>query len=168
MQPEKVCAVRYLTYMPQASLFPPENIITLLVPHFFGDMVHMDYWGRYYLWEMSLFISITGLSLAIYGAFYGERQKQHFSLTMVIILLVLAVGVHTPLFHVLYQWLPGFNHFRGTSKFISLLTVFLVMLSGVGLDHLIRHQRQNILASIVLFIVGIILLALLIWISVSN
>jgi hypothetical protein len=157
-----------VSYLYAASFsFPPENIMTLLVPNFFGDMMHIDYWGRYYLWEMSLFISITGLSLAIYGAFYGERQKKHFSLTMVIILLVLSLGIHTPFFNVLYHWLPGFNNFRGTSKFISLLTVFLVMLSGVGLDNLIRNQRQNIWASVVLLIVGIILFALLIWISAA-
>jgi hypothetical protein len=40
-------------------------------------------------------------------------------------------------------------------------------LSGVGLDNLIRNQRQNIWASVVLFIVGIILLGLLIWISAA-
>jgi len=157
-----------VSYLYTASFsFPPENIITLLVPHFFGDMVHMDYWGRFYLWEMSLFVSVTGLSLAIYGAFYGERQKRHFSLTMVIILLVFSLGVNTPLFQAFYHWLPGFNHFRGTSKFISILTVFLVMLMAVGLDHLIRNRRQNIWASIVLSIVGIILLTLSIWISAA-
>lgn len=157
-----------VSYLYAASFsFPPENIVTLLVPDFFGDMVHMDYWGRYYLWEMSLFISITGLSLAIYGVFYGERQKRRFSLTMVIILLVLALGVHTPFFQVLYHWIPGFDNFRGTSKFISVLAVFLVMLSGVGLDNLIRNKRQNILASVVLLVVGIILLGSLIWISAA-
>ena len=147
--------------------FPPENIITLLVPNFFGDMVNIHYWGRYYLWEMSLFIGITGFALAIYGAFYGKRQNRRFSLTMVIILLVLSLGEHTPLFYVLYHWLPGFNNFRGTSKFISLLTVFLAMLSGIGLDNLIRNKYQSILSSVVLLIVGIILLGSSLWISAS-
>jgi len=68
-----------VSYLYAASFsFPPENIMTLLVPDFLGDMVHMDYWGRYYLWEMSIFISITGFALAIYGVFYGEPQKRRF------------------------------------------------------------------------------------------
>lgn len=145
--------------------FPPENIMTLFVPNFFGDMVHMNYWGRWHLFEMSLFIGITGLALAIYGLFYGERQTRRFSLAMVIVLFILALGSYTPLFYVLYHWLPGFNNFRGASKFISLLTVFLVMLSGIGLDNLIRNKRDNIAACVVLMITGIILLGLSLWLS---
>jgi xanthosine utilization system XapX-like protein len=40
--------------------FPPENFLTLLVPSLFGSIG--SYWGRWYLWEMSLFISVTGLA----------------------------------------------------------------------------------------------------------
>jgi hypothetical protein len=147
--------------------FPPENIVTLIVPNFFGDMVNMPYWGRCYLWEMSLFISITGFALAIYGAYYGERKIRRFSLIMVIFLFVLALGIHTPFFNILYHWLPGFKNFRGSSKFIFLLTVFLVMLSGIGLDHLIRNKRKNIGASAILLIVGIILFGSSLWIATS-
>jgi hypothetical protein len=147
--------------------FPPENIMTLLVPNFFGDMVNIPYWGRFELWEMSLFISISGLALAIYGAFYGEQQTRRFSLTMIIILFILSLGAQTPLFNLLYHWLPGFNNFRGTSKFISLLTVFLVMLSGIGLDSLIRNKCQSVVASVVLLIAGIILLGSSLGISAS-
>ena len=147
--------------------FPPENIMTLLVSDFFGDMKHLDYWGRYYLWEMSLFIGVTGTILAAYGAFYGESQKRRYSLTMVIILFVLALGVHTPFFQILYHILPGFNHFRGTSKFISLLTVFLIMLSAIGLDDLIRNKRHSFLAPAVILITGVILLVSSLWLSTA-
>jgi hypothetical protein len=54
--------------------FPPENLLTLLNPYFFGDMEGQAYWGRCYLWEMSLFVGVTGLVLAIYGAFYGRPE----------------------------------------------------------------------------------------------
>ncbi len=155
-----------VSYQYTASFsFPPENIMTLLVPDFFGDMKHMDYWGRFYLWEMCLFIGVTCTILAAYGAFYGESSKRRYSLTMVIILFVLALGVHTPFFQILYHSLPGFNHFRGTSKFISLLTVFLMMLSAIGLDDLIRNKRRSFLAPAVIFITGVILLAALLWLS---
>ena len=52
-----------LPYADAASLsFPPENLITLLVPGFFGDIEQTSYWGRWYLWEICLFISVTGWS----------------------------------------------------------------------------------------------------------
>ena len=37
--------------------FPPENLLTVLVPGLFGDMTGFTYWGRCYLWEMSAFLS---------------------------------------------------------------------------------------------------------------
>src|SRR5439155_2313581 len=47
--------------------FPPENMLTLLAPGIFGDMTKVAYWGRCYLWEMSLFASVTAAALAGYG-----------------------------------------------------------------------------------------------------
>jgi len=120
--------------------FPPENLITLLAPGFFGDLDGLSYWGRCYLWEMTLFFSVTGLGLALVGAIWGERAVRRFSLCMVLLLMVLALGAHTPVFRLLYDWAPGFNQFRGSSKFILQASVFLVLLAGIGLDFLIRRR----------------------------
>jgi len=71
---------------------PPENLITLAVPGFFGDDVHVQYWGRWNRWETSLTIGATGLILAIYGAIYGKRSVRRFSAPMALILLLIALG----------------------------------------------------------------------------
>ncbi len=123
--------------------FPPENAITLLNPFFFGDMVSQPYWGRCYLWEMSLFIGVSGLLLAIVGAVDGERHKRRFSLAMIAVLMVLALGVHTPLFRLLYDWAPGFGKFRGVAKFTFQAELFLVMLAAVGFDRLAARRRVS-------------------------
>jgi hypothetical protein len=185
-----------------ASVFwlPPENFLTLLAPKFFGPVSR--YWGRWILlWEMCLFIGVTGLLLAIYGAIAGERTKRRFSLAMVLALLVLALGAWLPpivtglfpslicvflllrlwksaadkprlrlfirtalaflllavlalwwltplfdvrLFRLLYDWAPGFNRFRGMSKFAVPASAFLILLSGVGLDRLLRAKEVNV------------------------
>jgi hypothetical protein len=182
---------------------PPENFLTFLAPGFFGPVTETEYfryWGRCFLWEMCLFIGVTGLLLAIYGAVAGERAKRRYSLAMALVMLVLALGAwlppvvtgvfpsllcavllwkfwnaaadrtrlrlviraslvlllaivlalwwFTPLFHVrlfrlLYDWAPGFNRFRGMSKFAVPATAFLVLLSGAGLDKLLRAERIN-------------------------
>jgi hypothetical protein len=129
--------------------FPPENFLTLLSPFFFGDMTKVPYWGRCYLWEMSLFIGVTGFFLAVYGALYGEKRLRRYSVTMAAILLLISLGAHTPLFKLLYHYLPWFNKFRGTSKFIFPASLFLSMLAGIGMDSLIKNphvSRKFILA----------------------
>jgi hypothetical protein len=183
---------------------PPENFLTFLAPGFFGpetETAFFRYWGRCFVWEMCLFIGLTGLLLAIYGAVAGERAKRRFSLAMVLVLLVLALGAWLPpvvtglfpsligvvlllrfwraaadrprlrlfirtalvlllsavlalwwftplfdvrLFRLLYDWAPGFNRFRGMSKFAVPATAFLVLLSGIGLDRLLRAEKISV------------------------
>lgn len=127
---------------------PPENLVTFLAPRFFGDVTTLAYWGRGYLWETSLFLGLTGLVLAIHGAIRGESGKRRFSLTMASLLLLLALGGYTPLFKILHAWIPGFDKFRGSSKFIFQASLFITMLAGIGLDHLLRFgpvRRRTIL-----------------------
>ena len=139
--------------------FPPENIITLVAPFFFGDIQDFPYWGRCYLWEMCLFTGVSGFFLALYGAVEGtvpdlrtersgvvesglspEKRTRYVLMAMILILMVLALGAHTPLFRILFDWLPGFNKFRGTSKFMFFASLFWILLAGYGMDRLIRQE----------------------------
>lgn len=120
--------------------FPPENLITLVAPFFFGDIQDFPYWGRCYLWEMCLFTGVAGFFLVLYGAVNCERRTRQGLIAMIMILMILALGAHTPLFKVLFDWLPGFNKFRGTSKFMFFASLFWILLSGYGLDRLIRQD----------------------------
>lgn len=121
--------------------FPPENLLTLLTPWFFGDIQNSPYWGRWHLTEMSLFVSVSGLILALYGAIRGQPAARRFSLCMVIVALVLASGAYTPIFPFLYHHVPGFNKFRGFAKFIWLAALFLSMLAATGWDAMLKQSR---------------------------
>ena len=120
--------------------FPPENLLTLVAPFFFGDVQAFPYWGRCYLWEMCLFTGIAGFILALHGAVNGEKGARYGLIALILILMILALGAHTPLFGALFDWLPGFNKFRGTSKFIFLASLFWILLAGYGLDRLISSE----------------------------
>jgi hypothetical protein len=132
--------------------FPPENLITWVAPAFFGDMVHFPYWGRWYLWEMSLFVSVTGFLLALYAVVFRQGRERFIPAAMAGILLLLAMGSYLPWFGLLYAYLPGFDTFRGVSKFVFQATLFVILLSAMGLDSLIRdglRKRWQILAAMI-------------------
>ena len=126
--------------------FPPENLITWVVPAFFGDMVHFPYWGRWYLWEMSLFVSVTGFLLAVYAVLFRQGRERFIPAAMAGILLLLAMGSYLPWFGLLHAYLPGFDTFRGVSKFVFQATLFVILLSAMGLDSLIREGLRKQLA----------------------
>ncbi len=138
--------------------FPPENLLTLIAPWFFGsssnDMSSL-YWGRCYFWEMQLFIGVTGIMLAVYGAICGERRARKFCAALAVIILIMAMGKHTPLFKIMYSLVPGFDRFRGHSKFIAVAAPFLAMLAGAGADRLIKQARVGTGWIVALAVLGI-------------
>jgi hypothetical protein len=137
--------------------FAPENLLTLLAPGFFGNMSTVPYWGRWYLWEMCLFMGISGLTLVVYGAACGRRELRRALVPLTIITLILALGSNTPLFHILYRWVPGFDRLRGSAKFGVHASLFMAMLAGIGLDHLLKSPRENKWWALGLLITGFII-----------
>ena len=123
--------------------FPPENFLTLVAPFFFGDIQDFPYWGRCYLWEMCLFTGVAGFCMAVFGALKGDRRRRYELFVMIAILAILALGSHTPLFKLLFDWLPGFDKFRGTSKFMFFASMFWIMLAGYGCDLAIRGAERE-------------------------
>jgi hypothetical protein len=118
--------------------FPPENLVTLVAPGFFGDTFGLPYWGRWYLWEASAFMGICGLAFAAYGAAGKIPGKTALLLTAAVCAL-LALGQYTPVYRLLYDWLPFFDRFRGTAKFIFLAALMLAMFAAHGLDRMLRE-----------------------------
>ncbi|MBI2753708.1 MAG: hypothetical protein HYX46_09390 [Betaproteobacteria bacterium] len=120
--------------------FPPENLVTLVAPGFFGDIVTQPYWGRWYLWEACAFIGVSGLALAAYGMATARMAGKWALLAVAAVALLLALGGYTPLFRVLFEWVPLFDKFRGTGKFIFPTALVLVLFAGYGLDRILRER----------------------------
>src|SRR5436190_1857942 len=121
--------------------FPPENFVTLLAPNVFGEMA--KYWGRWYLWETSLFIGVSGLALAVYAAIKCDLRIKLPALVIILVSLLLALGVYTPLFRFLYVWVPGFDRFRSVSKFIFPASLYIILLAATGFDQLLRGKTAG-------------------------
>jgi len=118
--------------------FPPGNFITFLIPDFFGNMINIPYWGKNNLWEMTAYTGILPLLLAIIAVFYARRRAVWFFAGLTILSGILAMGKYTPLLKILYYYVPGFNLFRGNSKFIFLTALSISVLAGFGIDVLLK------------------------------
>jgi len=123
--------------------FPPENFLTVIAPGFFGNLGQPIYWGRCYLWEMTFFFGAVGPLLIAIALCDMGRQRRGAILDLVIagLLLVLALGVHTPVFDLLYGYVPGFGYFRNWAKFTFPASLFLVLLVATGADALLRGKK---------------------------
>jgi uncharacterized membrane protein YfhO len=122
--------------------FPPGHLITYLIPGFFGDMLKVPYWGKNYLWEMSAYIGIAPLLFAVAAVFRSKNRVVWFFAGLAVISVILALGKYTPMLKFAYAYVPGFNLFRGNSKFIFLNAFSLAVLSGFGWDAVIQSTKH--------------------------
>ena len=131
---------------------PPENLLTAVAPGFFGDPVRHVFWGRCYPWEMSVFLGVSGcvlLGVALSDPVRGRSAR--IGVGVALSLLLLSLGRHTPLFQCLYAGVPGFDRFRGWSKFTFPAAAFLALAAGEGAEALLRRRppgRAPVLAAL--------------------
>lgn len=154
--------------------FPPENLLTLLAPGFFGNMASQPYWGRWYLWEASAFIGVLGLVLAAYGALAARIPGKAALAVTAVVAALISFGDNTPLMRPLFDWLPMFDRFRGAGKFIFIAALVLVLFAGYGIDLLLRNReaprraiRTTAIAAIVVA-AGAGLVAIVDWSGVTR
>lgn len=147
--------------------FPPENLLTLMAPGFFGDRFtdqSRQYWGRADFWEMWIYIGLLPLLMAGVGAWASPPRRRLLLLSCAAIFLLVGLGKYTPLFPALYAYLPLFDLFRGPSKY-TLITLFcLVTLSAYGFESLFQEtdaaRRRQLLRILIGSGVGLLLTAL--------
>ncbi len=122
---------------------PPENLLSLLTPFPMGGAPGgVEYWGQGYIWEMTLFLGVTSLVMAPL-ALKGEGASRNRALAALSLLaLLLALGRHTPLFRLLYDYWPGFGAFRGHAKWALLISLFLPPLAALGVSRFLRSPAS--------------------------
>ena len=146
--------------------FPPENLLTLLVPNIFGEA--SSYWGRGYLWESCLFVGIAGILLAVYAAIYCDWKKKWIPLVILFFAFLLALGASTPLYRVLYELVPGFDKFRSVSKFIFTASLFLALLAATGFDRLLQRKRAEFSFTTGAFVLSALLGCAFFWAATTG
>lgn len=123
--------------------FPPENLLTLLGPDLFGnaDRFNLTYFGRVFYWDSTYFIGVCALLLALHGLGSPDRVARRTALWLGALLCVVAMGGYTPLYWILYEYVPGFDLMRAPSKFLFFSSVFAAWLVALGSDRLLEGPR---------------------------
>ncbi len=153
--------------------FPPENLLTAFAPWFFGTFALGPgapvYWGRGFLWEMSLFVGASGTVLALAAledrVRTGRRVAWHVMLPVT--LFVLALGANGPMLEAMYDWVPGFASFRGLAKFTFPLMLFVVLAIAMGADAILRGRMPTRQFSVGVAVIGAALVAAGLWLMAS-
>jgi hypothetical protein len=117
----------------------PWRLITFFAPGFFGTPADGDYWGYATYWEDAGYVGLLPLLLVVEavlvarnGSRGGHAALTWFLLACVVISLTLALGSNTPLFPLLFTYLPGFGLFQAPARWLAVTTVCLAALAALG------------------------------------
>lgn len=122
-------------------VFEPENLITFLFPHYYGDPVQGNFWGRGNLWEPCVYIGLAPLALAVWAAWQGRRRPAvRFFVVASIVSLWLAMGRFGGLYWVAFHVIPGLKAFHDPARFTFPMTFGLAALAAIGV-RLLRDAK---------------------------
>jgi hypothetical protein len=124
--------------------FWPWRLITLLAPDFFGNPARGGYWAYGTYWEEAAFAGVLPLLLAGLAvvAWWRKRKADNqgalsfvpFFLLISLFSILLALGNHTPLYPLLFRYVPGFGLFQAPARLMIGYALAVPLLAGIGAD----------------------------------
>lgn len=131
----------------QEGTFHPQQIITLLIPKFFGEQSAKvsNYWGTgqyWHYWETNFYIGIAGLLFAFVAFSIIHKNKLVLFFSIVFLFSILyALGDYFILHKFFFHYIPGFHLFRNPGRMSLLFTFSAAILSGIGLNEIIKSSN---------------------------
>ena len=128
----------------------PEEALSLIVPEFAGNnaggaaWAQDSYWGRNPFKDNHEYAGLVVLLLAAVSFSGGPRRGLRlFFAGLGTVALLFALGVHTPVWRIFYEVVPGIRLFRVPSQALLLFGFGAVTLAGLGLDRLLDLARRR-------------------------
>jgi hypothetical protein len=145
--------------------FWPWRLITLLAPDFFGNPARGEYWAYGTYWEESAFVGVLPLILALVAVagWLSRRRREGtrqmlavvpFFFVLSLLSLILAMGDHTPLYPLLFRYVPGFGFFQAPARLMIGYALGMALLAGIGADTL-RITPRTRTALRITFVAGL-------------
>jgi hypothetical protein len=91
--------------------------------------------------ELVVYLGLVSLILAVLGLRGSDRRSWFFG-GVVLLAVLFALGSATPLFELVYRWVPGFHWVRSPTRVFLLASLGVAILTGMGMQHVAQgHVR---------------------------
>ena len=131
----------------------PWRLLTLLAPDLYGNPALGNYAGYANYWEDHAYIGVLPLILALFAILrwgyralrhrrtadsandlhpWGTRAPEPFFAVLIVLAIVLAMGNRTPLYPLLFHYVPGFGFFQAPARLMLWFAIAASTLAGIG------------------------------------
>ena len=116
--------------------FPLFNLIHFLIPDY-------TQWAAFDIGEQYGYIGVLPLLFAIWSIFQMRDKRVIFFALVAFFAFIASLGELTPLYKILYHFLPGLNQFRIPSRFNALIIFPLAVLAGFGFQFFLDQNNRE-------------------------
>jgi hypothetical protein len=133
--------------------YDPKSFWTFFYPYSNGDIGNFTYTGKSVFWEDYGYVGLLTLLLAISAPVRWWRNWHvRFFAASAVLSYLLVLGPGTPLYKLVFNYVPGMNYFRFPTRLLLVTDISLVALACLGLTRLAqqlaaRASRSGQLAS---------------------
>ncbi len=128
----------------------PEEAMALVIPEFAGNnaggaaWAEGSYWGRNVLKDNHESAGLVVLLLAAVAVAAGPRRRlAWFFSGLAGLVLLFALGAHTPVWRIFYEVVPGIRLFRAPSQAMFLFALSASTLAALGLDRVLTLSAAD-------------------------
>ncbi len=154
---------------------PPPQMSSFLFPEYFGSFKKFGShwgpasktWGDFTLQiHRGMIYLYAGTLASLLILWIGIARRQlltpgpRFLAIMAIVSLIYALGRYTPVFEVLYHWVPGVDLFRRPSDALFVFGVIISLLTGTLLDRALTMPRARLEKGPVIIALGLLVVAI--------
>ena len=122
--------------------FPPRDVVNFIMPFFYGSFQFQEESIMRQDWLLFSYLGIIPIILFLTAFIFRKDKYSLFFRFIFIIGLVIIYGRFTPLYQLLYKFVPGFNFIRYPVKFFFISAVAFSFLAGCGWQEYV--ERVNL------------------------
>ena len=100
------------------------------------------YWERQ-SWLLNYYMGLFPLLMIPIAAFLAKDKKKPAILFMLLLSVVLALGRHTPVYNLLFKFLPGFSLFRYPVKYFYITAFAMAWLTAIGYGYYENNVKTD-------------------------
>jgi hypothetical protein len=148
------------------------NLFTLFSPHFFGNFPTTkdgtEYWGHrggvHLYWESCIYIGLSALVFGMIGivAFWKQRIIK-FLAAIALLSILFILGDNFILYKIFYDFVPGFDKFRGIGRFALIFAFSFSLLSAYGFDYFINNAENEKVKKFIKYFIILVSTFILFW-----
>jgi len=116
----------------------PKQIISFVLPYFFGNPANGTYWGKGNFWGLNGYMGILPVVLSLIALFIKPRRLAATFFILGLFALLFSFGKYSLVFPFFYKYVPQFDSFRAPARFLYIYAFSLAILAGVGANILVQ------------------------------